>query len=76
MVSLTAAKTRRMLVVSVAWVRLALGERDEQKRDAGSVLRVEVEICTVDLIESPEQVLGRSVHIIATRVVGEIVAER
>ena len=76
MVSLTAAKTKRILVVSVAWVRLTFGKQRDQKRDAGSVLRVEVEICTVDLIESPEQVLGRSVHIIATRVIGEIVAER
>lgn len=53
-----------------------MSNMNRRERETASLLRIEVEICTVDLIESPEQVFGRSIHIIATRVVGEVVAER
>ena len=75
MVSLTAAKTSRIFDVSVACVRLAglalvLYTKEE------ILLRVEVEMCSVDLVESPEEVFRSSVDIIATRVIREVVAER
>lgn len=33
-------------------------------------------MCAVDLVEAPEQILGCSVHVIATRVVWEVFGER
>ena len=32
-------------------------------------------MCSVDLIEPPEQILGGSVDVISTRIIGEIVAQ-
>jgi hypothetical protein len=40
------------------------------------ILRIQVEMCAIDLVESPEQVLGGAVDIVAARVVGEVVAQR
>jgi hypothetical protein len=31
-------------------------------------------MCSINLVESPEQILGSAVDIVATRVVGEVVA--
>jgi hypothetical protein len=39
------------------------------------LLRVEVEMCSVDLVKSPEQIFGGSVDIISSRVIREIVAQ-
>ena len=39
------------------------------------ILRIEVQVSSVDLIESPQQVLRRSVHVVPTRVVREVIAE-
>lgn len=76
MVSLTAAKTRRMLVVSVACVRLANCQQQEKVKWTSDLLRVEIEIRSVDLVESPQQVFRSSVHVVAARVVWKIIAER
>jgi hypothetical protein len=40
------------------------------------LLGVEVEMCSVDLVESPEKIFGGSVDIISSRVIREIVAQR
>lgn len=39
------------------------------------LLRIQVQMCSVDLIEAPEQVLCSLVDIISTRIIGEIVAQ-
>ena len=39
-------------------------------------LWVEVQVCPVDLVEAPEQILGGLVDIAPSRVVGEIVSQR
>lgn len=33
-------------------------------------------MCAIDLVEPPQQVFGRTVHIVTTRIVGEEIAER
>ncbi len=38
-------------------------------------LWVEVELCSVHLVESPEQILGCPVDIVATRVIREVVSQ-
>jgi hypothetical protein len=74
-VSLTAAKTSRIFDVSVACVRLAgLALVIYTKEEI--LLGVEVEMCSVDLVESPEKIFGGSVDIISSRVIREIVAQR
>lgn len=53
-VSFTAAKTRRIFVVSVAWVRLELYQLT--RRDGGwslYLLGIEIEVGSIDLVESP-----------------------
>ena len=65
-VSLTAAKTSRMFDVSVACVRLRwLVLKVRVISDIKILLRVEVEMRTIDLIESPEQVFRGAVDIVA-----------
>jgi len=78
MVSFTAAKTSRIFVVSVACVRLrAQSANDSSCKKTNAIsLRVEVELSSVDLVEPPEQVFGRSVHVVAARIVWKIVPER
>jgi hypothetical protein len=77
MVSLTAANTSRMFVVSVAWVKL--DERQQiifpiiQRRDFS--LWVKIELSAIDLIETPQQVLGRLVDITTSGIVREVIAE-
>lgn len=75
MVSLTAAKTSRMLDVSVACVRLASRVSEARVIPATTLhlLWIEVEMCSVDLVEPPEKVLRRPVDVVSTRVVGEVV---
>lgn len=78
MVSFTAANTRRILVVSVAWVRLRKKKLALQNTvcDWVSLLRVQVEVGSVDLVEPPEEIFGGAVDIVASRIIREIVAQR
>jgi hypothetical protein len=39
------------------------------------LLRIKVELSPVYLIESPEQILGSTVHIVATRVIRKVVSQ-
>lgn len=75
MVSLTAANTSRMLEVSVAWVRLTVLAIGRWGAKEGCLLRIQVQVGTVDLIESPQQVLGSAIYIVATGVIWKVVAE-
>jgi len=62
-----------LLASSCGGVSLALwGVGSTMRRH---VLRVEVEMGSVDLVEPPQQVLGGLVHVIAARVVGKVVAQ-
>lgn len=78
MVSLTAAKTSRMFEVSVAWVRLGMVsiEQSLPPHRLDRLLRIEIEVSTIDLVEAPQQILGSSICVIASRVVGEVFRER
>ena len=82
MVSLTAANTNRMFDVSVACVRLARQVVSTTKfvicvpRIPWNSLGVQVEMCPVHLVESPKQVLGGLVDIVATGIIGKVVSER
>jgi hypothetical protein len=40
------------------------------------LLRIQIKVCAVDLVESPEQVLCSTIDIVAARVVREVVAQR
>lgn len=79
MVSFTAAKTNRMFDVSVAWVRLGQPASAHGRRDGilrlRDLLRIEIQMCPVDLIKSPQKVFGRLVDVVAARVVWEVVAQ-
>lgn len=33
-------------------------------------------MCPIDLVKPPEQILGRPIHVITARIVGEVVAQR
>lgn len=82
-VSLTAAKTKRMFDVSVACVKLyALQESASlplglhmQHWENEDLLRVKIQMCPIDLIESPKQVLRCSVDVVATRVIWKVVSQ-
>ena len=70
MVSFTAAKTSRMLEVSVAWVKLhRLVSRVTLISSRSAVrlrlLRVEVQVSPVNLVEPPQQVLCCLVDVVA-----------
>ena len=77
MVSLTAAKTSRMLVVSVAWVRLKgrISSRHSGDPVTKNLLRVEIQMCPIHLIESPQEILGSTINVVATRIIREVVAQ-
>jgi hypothetical protein len=45
------------------------------RAEARYLLWVEIQVCTIHLVESPEKILGRSVHIVAARVIWEVVAQ-
>lgn len=76
MVSLTAAKTSRILVVSVACVRLCtkLAPSEDMRHHRHS-LRIEVELGTIHLIEPPEEVFGGSIDVVASGVIREIIPQ-
>ena len=48
----------------------------ERMRDLVRLLRVEVQVCAVDLVESPEQVLCSAVDVVSARIVWKVVCER
>lgn len=75
-VSLTAANTSRIFDVSVACVRLSWLGVHSGGLDMLFLLRVEIQVCPVYLIKSPQQIFGRTVDVVTTRVIWEIVAER
>lgn len=85
MVSFTAANTSLILDVSVACVRLRWGEERSVYKNWGKagegdgkmpwdLLRIQIQVCAVYLVEAPEQVFSGSVDIVATRVVGKIIS--
>lgn len=77
-VSFTAAKTSRMLDVSVACVKLSGKSVNSQQRRASEwhSLWIEVQMRPIHLVEPPEQVLGRLVDIVSAGVVWEVIAQR
>jgi hypothetical protein len=54
MVSLTAANTRRIFDVSVACVKLRWLEGRQTSKMDRDLLRIEVQMCSIDLIEPPQ----------------------
>ena len=40
------------------------------------LLGIEIEVCSIHLVESPKKVLCRAIYIVAARVVREVVAQR
>jgi hypothetical protein len=76
MVSLTAAKTSRIFDVSVACVRLKeVSESALEMIRRKDSLRVEVQMCSVHLIKAPQQILRRSIDVVATGIVGKVVGQ-
>jgi len=66
-------------VGSVGGLRQAknlLEDKQSIETPKSNLLRVEVQVSPVDLVKSPEQILGSLVNIVSTRIVWEIVAER
>jgi hypothetical protein len=55
MVSFTAAKTSRILDVSVAWVRLFMLVK-AKITGLPNILRIQVEMSSINLVETPEEV--------------------
>ena len=41
-----------------------------------NILRVKIKMCAINLVKAPQQVLGGPVDVAASRVVGEVAAER
>lgn len=41
----------------------------------GNLLWIEVEVCSIHLVESPKEILGGTIYIIATGVIWEIIAQ-
>lgn len=46
------------------------------RQRAWYILRVQIEMRPIDLVEPPEQVFGGAVYVVAPRIVGEVVAQR
>lgn len=69
-----------MFVVSVACVKLQSHKLDYVTdclpHGTGILLWIEIEVCSIDLVKPPEQVLGRAIHVITARIVREVVAQR
>lgn len=67
MVSFTAAKTSRIFVVSVAWVRLRPHIRIccYCGQDGRDLLWVEIQWHSIDLVKAPEQVFGCAIDVVA-----------
>jgi hypothetical protein len=74
-VSLTAANTRRIFDVSVACVKLQWLEGRLTNKEDRVLLRIEVQVCSIDLIESPQQVLCCSIDIVSARIIREVVSQ-
>jgi hypothetical protein len=76
MVSLTAAKTSRIFDVSVACVRLhqTLSRSIRKYRYMKHLLRIQVQMRPVHLVEAPEEILCSSVDIVSSRIIWEVVA--
>lgn len=76
-VSFTAANTRRIFVVSVACVRLeSVSLLRLSTTSTLNLLRVEIQLGSVHLIEPPEKVFCGSVDIVATRIIWKIISQR
>lgn len=76
-VSFTAANTRRMFVVSVACVRLEpVSWLRLSTTSTLDLLRVEIQLGSIHLIEPPEKVFCGTVDIVATRIIREIISQR
>lgn len=76
MVSLTAAKTSRIFDVSVACVRLDMINTNTCLiQGRCHLLRIQIEVCPIHLVESPQEVLRRPVDVVTTRVVREVIAQ-
>lgn len=83
MVSLTAANTNRILDVSVACVKLrrrqSISRQSSDVEDLVSfryLLRVQVQMRAIHLVESPQQILGCFVDVIPARIIGKVVGQR
>lgn len=44
--------------------------------EARNLLRIQVQVCPVDLVKAPEQILGSLVDVVAARIVGEVIPKR
>lgn len=64
-VSFTAAKTSRMLEVSVACVRLMRSMTAMYDGGMCDLLGIEVEMSAVNLVKPPKQVLRRTVYVVS-----------
>jgi hypothetical protein len=65
-----------MFEVSVAWVRLETSAFGGDKvGESCHLLWVQVQVGAIDLVESPEEVFGCAINIVAARVIGEVVAQ-
>jgi hypothetical protein len=53
-VSFTAAKTRRIFVVSVACVKLSPTSETSRVQGSNDLLRIKIELSAINLIEPPE----------------------
>ena len=47
----------------------------ETDEEGGDLLRIEVQMCSVHLVESPEEVLGCTVDVVAVGIVGEVIVQ-
>lgn len=72
-----------MLEVSVAWVRLescqSLGfgmYRVYRGRGQERLLRIQVEVRPIDLVETPQQIFRRAIDIVAARIIRKIISQR
>jgi len=74
-VSFTAAKTSRMFDVSVACVRLHLLAENTAPWAGVDILWIEVEMRSVHLVKSPEQIFGGAVYVVASGIIGKVVSE-
>jgi hypothetical protein len=74
-VSFTAAKTRRIFDVSVACVRLQLLAKKVAPWGSIDILWVEVEMRSIHLVKSPEQIFGGAIHIVASGIVRKVVSK-
>lgn len=49
---------------------------DRIPHGTGHLLWIEIEVRSIDLVKPPEQILGRAIHVITARIVGEVIAQR